>query len=159
MFMKKVCFAITLGFIFIIANFITIMFYLNPINLKGEVYDIVTEVEDSVYNNYGKYDVKLNNKISKSDFNVLNYRDNYNDIAYEKHSGKVSKIFKRNNKAIVEYNGSYSSYYKNNELYTYSDIIHLFYLVKINNDWIVKYVDTYDIPVNMYQLSCDYLNQ
>ena len=46
--MKKVCFIIVLVFSYLLSNFITMFFYLNPINIKGEVYSLVDEIKTMV---------------------------------------------------------------------------------------------------------------
>ena len=66
-------------------------FYLNPINIKGEVYSLVDEIENSAYKNYGRFDTKFNGIISREDFSEMNYRDNVLVQYYFDQLKKVAK--------------------------------------------------------------------
>lgn len=148
--MKKVCFIIVLVFSYLFSNFITMFFYLNPINIKGEVYSLVDEIENSAYKNYGRFDTKFNGIISREDFSEMNYRDNVNNIVNEKNSGKVSKVFKHNGVAIAEYRYIYRSYDNRNNVVNDSNGNHIIELHNDNGKWIVYSVTVCDTIVDGY---------
>ncbi len=102
--------------IFIVAGLI---FYTinNMVKKDNEVYILVNNVLQDIYNNYGEKNDKYTDVISNEDYSYLNYRSNDKNIVSEKNEAKITKLEINGNNSIVEYSYVYRAYDKNgNEL-------------------------------------------